>query len=154
VQTRIVAIFLAISLSPAIATAAPKPPPAPILNLTNAVLHAADTDDATGLAGLYTDDAVVVDENVPFTWRGADAGAAWWRVVDAVTKKAGLMHIKAINVRVGEFVQTATDAYLVEAMTISGTGSKPIAESGFMTYTFHNAGGKWLISSQIWTTKP
>lgn len=43
-----------------------------------------------------------------------------------------MTHLRAINIRIGEFRQSATDAYLVEP---------------------HKAGGTWLISSQVWTTK-
>jgi len=154
-QIRYIAAFLAAVLAPAVAGAAPNVPPAAIVKLTNAVIHAAGTDDASGLAGIFTSDAVVVDENAPFVWRGAGAGVAWWGVVDAVTKKAKLTHLKVVNARVSEFVSTATDAYLIEPMTITGTiADKPFAESGTTTYTFHNAGGKWLISTMVWTTKP
>ena len=153
---RIVAALLAVALVPAVGVAAPSaPPPAPILKLANTVIHAANTNDASALAGIFTGDAVVVDENPPFLWRGAGAGVAWWHVVAAVTQKAKMTHLKAINVRVGEFKQSATDAYLVEPMTVTGiVGGKPFAEAGTMTYTFHGSAGTWLISSMVWTTKP
>jgi len=155
VKLRKIAAFLAVAFAPSLALAAPNVPPQPILKLANAVLHAADTNDSSGLAGLYTGDAVIVDENAPFTWRGTNAGAAWWSVVSTVTKRAKLTGLKAINIRISEFRQSATDAYLIEPMSIVGTlNGKPFAESGTMTYTFHNAGGKWLIASQVWTTKP
>ncbi|MGB6520503.1 MAG: nuclear transport factor 2 family protein [Candidatus Cybelea sp.] len=152
---RTIAAFVILTFAPALAVAAPKPPPEPILKLANAVITATNTDDAAALAGLFTDDAVVVDENPPFAWRGAGAGVAWWHVVDAVTRKAQMQHVKAVNVRLGEFRQSATDAYLVQALTVTGVaGAKPFAEAGTMTYTFHNAGGTWLISTMVWTTKP
>ncbi len=156
-HARTIATFLALALAlaPALAVAAPRPPPASILNLANSVIHGTNTDDASALTGLFTDDAVIVDENPPFVWRGAGAGAAWWHVVDAVTWKAKITHLKAINIRLGEFKQSTTDAYMVQAMTITGSANgKPFAESGTLTYTFHNAGGSWLISSMVWTTKP
>lgn len=153
---RTIAAFLAVALAPVLAVAAPKPPPAPILKLANAVIHATNTDDPSGLAGLYTEDAVVVDENPPFAWRGTGAGAAWWHVVDAVVRTMKMSHLKAVNIRISEFLQSAADAYMIQPMTITGTtaGGKPFAESGTMTYTFHKTGGTWLISTQVWTTKP
>ncbi|MGB8964071.1 MAG: hypothetical protein WCB99_00400 [Candidatus Cybelea sp.] len=153
-QVRTIAAFLALALAPAIAGAASAPPP-PILKLANAIIHGTNTDDASSFVGLFTNDAVIIDENPPFMWRGAGAGAAWWHVVDAVTKKAKLTNLKAINVSLGEFRQSATDAYMVQAMTVSGIADgKPFEESGTLTYTFHNAGGSWLISGMVWTTKP
>ncbi|HYL27472.1 MAG TPA: DUF4440 domain-containing protein [Candidatus Nitrosotalea sp.] len=154
-RTRTILALLALSLVPLAADAAPAVPPAPILKLASAVIAAANADNVAGFAGLYTADAVVVDENPPFVWRGAGAGAAWWNAVRAIAKKMKLTHIKAINVRIGEFRESATDAYLVESMTVAGLmNGKPFAESGTQTYTFHKAGEKWLVSTQVWTTKP
>ncbi len=143
-------------LAPALASAAPAAPPAPILKLANSVVQGTSADNASAFAGLFTDDAVVVDENAPFVWRGSGAGVAWWHVVDTVTRKAKLTNVKATNLRIGEFKQSATDAYMVQAMTVGGVaaGGKPFAEPGTMTYTFHKAGGTWLISTMVWTTKP
>jgi ketosteroid isomerase-like protein len=155
VQLRTIAAFVALALVPGAAIAATNVPPPPILRLANAAMRAANTDNAAGFAGLYTDDAVVVDENPPFVWRGAGAGTAWWHAVDAVMRRMSLTHLKAINIRISEFKQSATDAYLVQPMTVSGIANgKPFAEAGTTTYTFHNAGGTWLISTQVWTTKP
>ncbi|HZY99074.1 MAG TPA: DUF4440 domain-containing protein [Candidatus Baltobacteraceae bacterium] len=150
---RVLAVFLALTLVPVSALAAPKPPPAAIMKLANAVIRSANTDNASGFAGLFTGDATVVDENAPFVWRGAGAGAAWWHVVQAVARKMK-MSVKAVNIRVSEFVQSPTDAYMIQAMTIAGAGAKPFAESGTMTYTFHKSGDMWLISTMTWTTKP
>jgi ketosteroid isomerase-like protein len=155
VTVRTIAAFLAIALAPAIAAAAPNVPPPPILELTNAVIHTSDTDDPSGLASIFTADAVVVDENPPFVWRGAGAGTAWWRGVDSVLAKVKMTHFKATNVRVSEFVAAQNDAYLVQPLTLTGVrDGKPFAESGTLTYTFHQTGGTWLISTLVWTTKP
>jgi ketosteroid isomerase-like protein len=154
VQLRTIAALLALALVPALSSAASSVPPAPILQLATAAMHAANTNDASAFAGLYTGDAVVVDEIAPFVWRGAGAGTAWWHAVAATARKMKMTHLRAINIRVGEFRQSATDAYLVQPMTVSGIANgKPFAEAGTTTYTFHNAGGTWLISSQVWTAK-
>jgi len=147
-------VFLTLCVGPVLAVAAPAPPP-PIAKLATAVISGANANDASAFAGLFTSDAVVVDENPPFAWRGAGAGVAWWNVVREVTQKAKVSGVKAIGVRTSEFKQSATDAYMIQAMTVSGSqGGKPFAEPGTMTYTFHKSGGTWLISSMVWTTKP
>jgi ketosteroid isomerase-like protein len=152
---RTIVALLAVVLAPTLAIAASNVPPAAIAKLTNTIIDGTTRDDASVFAGIFTDDATVVDENEPFAWRGAGAGIAWWHVVEAVTQKARITHLKATGVRNGEFRSSATDAYLVQSMTITGArGGKPFAEPGTLTYTFHNASGKWLISSMVWTTKP
>lgn len=153
VRTTIAVLALWAIALPARAAAAA--PPAAIANLTNAIIAGTAKDDSSLFAALFTDDATVVDENEPFVWRGAGAGVAWWRGVDAVTRKAHITGLKPTNVRNGEFKSSATDAYLVQAMTITGNrGGRPFTEPGTLTYTFHNSAGKWLISSMVWTTKP
>jgi ketosteroid isomerase-like protein len=155
VQLRTTAAFAALALVPGAVIATTNAPPVPILRLANAAMHAANTDNASGFAGLYTQDAVVVDENPPFVWRGPGAGTAWWHAVDAVARRMNLTHLKAINIRVSEFKGSATEAYLVQPMTVSGIANgKSFAEAGTTTYTFHNTGGTWLISTQVWTAKP
>jgi len=149
------AALLTIALAPAAGIANPAPPPAPILKLANAAMHAANANDANAFAGLYTNDAVVVDEIPPFVWRGAGAGTSWWYAVAATARKMKLTHLQATNIRIGEFKQSANDAYLVTPMTVTAVaGGKPFVEPGTTTYTFHKAGGTWLISSQVWTSKP
>jgi ketosteroid isomerase-like protein len=152
---RTIAAFLTLALAPDFAVATANVPPAPILKLVNAAMHAANADDASGFAGLYTNDAVVVDEIPPFLWRGAGAGAVWWHAVDGVAQKSNMTHLKAIDIRIGEFKSSATDAYLITPMTVTAIANgKPFAEAGTTTYTFRKSGGTWLISSQVWTRKP
>ncbi|MBV9233073.1 MAG: hypothetical protein JO030_03440 [Candidatus Eremiobacteraeota bacterium] len=153
-------VALLVALIPAAATAAsPAPPvrpepPLPILNLANAVVNASNTDNALSLSTLYTNDATVVDEIPPFLWRGAGAGVAWWRTVEAFLRKEH-HRLELVNVRISDFQRSAQDGYLIQAMTIFEIGNGPSAsESGTLTYTFHESGGTWLISSQVWTTKP
>jgi hypothetical protein len=147
-------VVLMLSMLPAIA-AAQTVPAAPILRLANLVVHVANTGDASVLNGAFTSDATVVDENAPFVWRGASAGRAWWTQVIVAIKHDHLTHFRATNVRLAEYKHTSTDAYLVQPMTIVGVSAgKPFAESGTMTYTFHNSGGNWLISTMVWSTKP
>jgi len=79
-------------LAPFPAVAASSPPPAAILKLTNAIIEGTTRDDVSAFAGLFPDDATVVDENEPFVWRGAGAGVAWWHAVDQVTRKAPIIY--------------------------------------------------------------
>jgi ketosteroid isomerase-like protein len=154
VKLRTIAALFALSIAPNVVMAASPAPPAPILQLANAAMGAANANDASAFAGLYTDDAVVVDEIAPFVWRGAGGGTAWWHAVTAVAQKMKMVHLRATNIRVGEFKQSANDAYLVEPMTVTAIADgKPFAEPGTTTFTFHNTGGTWLISSQVWTAK-
>lgn len=144
--------------APAVAhaqTAAPSPPPAEITRLTDAVMTASNADNAAGFAGLYTDDAVVVDENAPFAWHGAGAGTAWWTLTHGIIQKLQLVSFKAAPQPPSEFTQSDTDAYMIVPITLTGTAAhKPFAETGTMTYTFHKTPTGWKISTQIWTTKP
>lgn len=137
-----------------LAQAAPKPP-AEITNLVNTLLRATNSDDSSLLAGIYTSNATVVDENAPYVWTGSGSGVAWWHVVDATLQKMKLSKMHAADLGISEFTQSSNDAYMIVPMLLTGSAAgKPFKESGTMTYTFHRAGNSWKISSQVWTTKP
>lgn len=155
-NVRIVTFGLVLALAPLSALAQTKAiPPQAIVKLANVVVNVGNTNDGSSLSGIFTSDAVVVDENAPFVWRGANAGTAWWNGLTVLMKRAHMGHLHVGAVRVGEYRQSPTDAYLVESMLITGTqAGKPFAESGTMTFTFHKTGGRWLISTEVWSTKP
>lgn len=142
-------------LAAAPAFAAQSNPPPQITALVQRVASATNHDRGSALQGLYTPDAVVIDENAPYVWRGASAGAAWWRGVDAVVAKAHLRSFGASFKPASEFRLTGNDAYMVQPTTVHGMeNGKRFSEPGTMTYTFHRAGGTWKISTQVWTTAP
>jgi hypothetical protein len=153
---RIVTFGLVLALAPLSALAQTKAiPPQAIVKLANVVVNVGNTNDGSPLSGIFTSDAVVVDENAPFVWRGANAGTAWWNGLTVLMKRAHMGHLHVGAMKVGEYRQSQTDAYLVESMLITGTqAGKPFAESGTMTFTFHKTGGRWLISTEVWSTKP
>ncbi len=122
VLLRTLAAFVTIAMVPLAAHGAP-PVPAPITKIVGTIIQGTNADDSSLFAKLFTSDAVIIDKNAPFVWRGADAGTAWWSVVDAVTRKAKLTHLKATIVRTGEFRQSASDAYLVQSMKITGVAA-------------------------------
>jgi ketosteroid isomerase-like protein len=153
---RTVALCTLIACVPALAPAATPPkPPAEIMALAMLPVVASNANGSAKFAGAFTDDAVVVDENDPYEWRGATAGADWWaRVERALTAmKASGFHAAASPV--SEYLQKGDAAYLILPITLSArSGGKPFSESGTMTYTFRKVGDAWKISSMVWTTKP
>jgi len=136
------------------ATATPKPPAA-IAALAQATVNATNSNDATKLAGLYTNNAVVVDELDPFAWTGTEPGVTWCTRVkkELVKNKATGFHATAYAP--SEYMNHGSTAYLIVPMKLAALlAGKPFTELGTMTYTFAKVSGVWKISSQIWTTKP
>jgi ketosteroid isomerase-like protein len=149
----LIAAFIAVLFFSSAADAATTTPPRPILTLLDTMLAATNADNADALAHLYTSDAIVVDENPPYLWSGAGAGAAWWHVVQSVTKRMKFTQLKAVASAPTEFQQSAADAYIIVPVHLSGiAGGKAFHENGTMTYTFHRTAEGWKISSQVWTT--
>jgi ketosteroid isomerase-like protein len=135
--------------------ATPAQPPAQIMALTHVILDASNANDDTPLVGSYTDDAIVIDENPPFVWRGASAGTQWFSGVQSLmTQTHASLHAVAAAPTDFQMDREGDDAYLSQKFAVSVTASgKTNTERGTMTYTFHKGDdGTWRISRQIWTT--
>ncbi len=143
-------------LAPAAAHAkAPAMPPAAVLQLAARVIDASNGTDPSKYAGMYTDDAVVTDENAPYRWSGPDAGVAWFTRVLAVVDAMHARDFHAVAAPASEFQMQGDAAYMVVPVTITAqVGGKPFRESGMVTYTFARTATGWKISSQAWTTAP
>ncbi len=130
-------------------------PPAQILALSHRVIDASNGADTSKYAGLYTSDAVVVDENSPYIWKGANAGVAWFsRVLNVVAAMKGTQ-FHAASSAPSEFQMQGANAYMIVPVTITAQEKgKPYTEHGTLTYTFRQTSAGWKISSQVWTTKP
>ncbi len=153
-------IVVALCFLAAPATGADSPrtprPPAQIVALARAVVDAANANDPSKLSGLYTDDAVVIDELAPYVWTGANAGAQWWTAVGQIlaASKIAALHVTALSV--SEYRAAGDVAYVIQPLQITETNAdgKTRTELGTQTYTFRNVNGTWKISSATWTTKP
>ncbi|HEY9179927.1 MAG TPA: hypothetical protein VIO32_04360, partial [Candidatus Baltobacteraceae bacterium] len=100
-------------------------------------------------------DAVIVDENPPFIFRGAQAGAQWWRSVQYGLAGATL------RASAGRLVQYTPDAAGANAyaviplhIVVVTKSKRHISEDGLWAVTLRRTASGWKLSSAAWATKP
>lgn len=126
-------------------------PSGPVMKPVRAVLAAMANRNSAGVAGLYSNDATVADDQAPFQWTGADAGENWLSSVTDRWGKWRLAQFKPIAIP-SDIAWAKDTAYVVVPGTLVGTvPGKPYHQSGAFTFTLRKAGNDWKIASQTWT---
>ncbi|GAA3972226.1 nuclear transport factor 2 family protein [Mucilaginibacter dorajii] len=125
-----------------------------VLQTINTVLKASYTFDIDKVTDMYAPNAVVTDEQEPYSWNGQLAGVQWVNSVQKAVKdfkiKDFLVNVKKIKI----FQQTEEVAYLVVPVEYTGTiNGDPFNEEGAFSFVFRYVSGKWLIKSQAWIPK-
>ena len=127
---------------------------ATIMTIVNTVIKASGTFDIKKVADLYTPNAVVADEEPPYSWNGTTAGIQWVNTVEKTIKQYKLSNFKGKVQTPTVFYQSGDSAYIVVPVHYSAdTKDEPFDEDGVFTFIFRIENGKWLIKSQVWTTK-
>jgi hypothetical protein len=127
---------------------------ATVIGIINTVIKASAAFDIDAVADLYTPNAVVADEEPPFSWNGQTAGVQWVSTVEKTCKDLKLKEFKARIGRVKVYLQTDESIYVVVPVDYSGEiKGEPFTEDGAFTFIFRMVGGKWLIKSQVWVAR-
>lgn len=116
-----------------------------------AVITAIKNDDEVAISALYANDAVVVDEQAPFEWTGAGAGARWLSASRDWSKwSPKIAHFRDALAEI-QVDDGSGSAYVVVAGAFLGADpKKPWQQHGTLTFTLRKIDGSWKISSQAW----
>jgi len=125
-----------------------------VLQSVNTVLKASYTFDIDKVTDMYAPNAVVTDEQQPFSWNGQLAGVQWVNSVQKAVKEFKIKDFTVIVKRIKIFRQTEEIAYLIVPVEYTGTvNGDPFNEEGAFSFVFRIVSGKWLIKSQAWVPK-
>ena len=117
----------------------------------NKVIDASASFDIGAVGDLYTPNALVADEQPPFSWNGPTAGAQW---IESIEKTCKDLKIKKLRGRVGRinvYLQTDESVYVIVPATYTGDiHGETFEEAGAFTFVFRMVNGRWLIKSQVW----
>jgi ketosteroid isomerase-like protein len=122
------------------------------MDVVNKVVAASEVLDASALTGLYTDNAVFVDEG-PIVIYGPTVGYDWLTRVKQKFAERKMTDFKATASPPAVAQISANAAYVVVPMELNarvGT-DKYFHESGTFTFTLVQQAGTWKITSQVWT---
>src|ERR1700744_1493737 len=125
-----------------------------VINIINTVVKASGTFDIDAVADLYTPNAVIADEEPPFSWNGPTAGVQW---VNTVEKTCKDFKLKEFNGKIGQisvYLQTEESIYVVVPVSYTGEiKGDHFEEDGAFTFVFRMVSGHWLIKSQVWMAR-
>jgi len=125
-----------------------------LISIINTVVAASGSFDITPLADLYTPNALVADEQPPFSWNGPTAGAQW---VNSIEKACHELKIKKLKGKIGHintYLQSDESVYVVVPVDYTGEiKGDSFEEEGAFTFVFRMESGRWLIKSQVWVSR-
>lgn len=122
-----------------------------VKHIIEVVIHASSKFDIEKVANLYSPNAVVVDEEPPYSWNGPTAGVQWVYAVEKAVKDFKLSNFKASLGDIKIYQQTSEIVYLIAPVTYTGsTGADPFEERGAFTFVLRRVSDQWLIKSQAW----
>ncbi|MDB5025234.1 MAG: hypothetical protein JWP78_2989 [Mucilaginibacter sp.] len=125
-----------------------------VMNIITAVVNASGTFDINAVANLYTPNAVIADEEPPFSWNGPTAGVQWVNTVEKTCKEYKLKGFKGQIGRVSVYLQTEESIYVVVPVDYTGEiKGDHFEEGGAFTFVFRIVNGHWLIKSQVWVAR-
>jgi len=125
-----------------------------VIGIINTVIKSSGSFDISAVSDLYAPNAVVADEEPPFSWNGPTAGAQWVSTIEKSCKDLKLRDLRGKIGRVSVYLQTDESVYVVVPVDYTGEiKGEPFDEDGAFTFIFRKVSDKWLIKSQVWTTR-
>ncbi|HEY2582801.1 MAG TPA: nuclear transport factor 2 family protein [Mucilaginibacter sp.] len=130
-------------------------PPAEVMDVIKKVVHSLDTFNIDQVANLYTPNAVIADDEPPYSWNGPTAGVQWVNAVEKACKENELTKLKGTVEAVNVYQQTVDNVYLVVRVNYVGNlpGSAHFTSKGAFTFVLRQVNGAWLIKSQAWVPR-
>ena len=127
---------------------------AEVTDIIKKVINASSSFDINAVADLYTPNAVVADEEPPFSWNGPTAGVQWVSTVEKTCKDYKLKNFKGKIGSISVYLQTEESIYVVVPVEYTGQikGDR-FEEDGAFTFIFRMVSGRWLIKSQVWVAR-
>ncbi len=125
-----------------------------VIKIINTVIKASSSFDVSAVTDLYTPNAVVADEEPPFSWNGPTAGVQWISTVEKTCKDYKLKDFRAKIRDISVYLQTEESIYVVVPVDYTGEikGDR-FDEEGAFTFIFRLVNGHWLIKSQVWVAR-
>lgn len=125
-----------------------------VMQIINTVIKASSSFDVNAVTDLYTPNAVVADEEPPFSWNGPTAGVQWISTVEKTCKDYKLKNFRAKIRDISVYLQTQESVYVVVPVDYTGEikGDR-FDEEGAFTFIFRLVNGHWLIKSQVWVAR-
>lgn len=125
-----------------------------VIKIINTVINASSSFDVSAVTDLYTPNAVVADEEPPFSWNGPTAGVQWINTVEKTCKDYKLRNFRAKIRDISVYLQTEESIYVVVPVDYTGEiKGDHFDEEGAFTFIFRLVNGHWLIKSQVWVAR-
>jgi ketosteroid isomerase-like protein len=125
-----------------------------VIKIINKVINASSSFDVDAVTDLYTPNAVVADEEPPFSWNGPTAGVQWISTVEKTCKDYKLKNFKAKIREISVYLQTEESIYVVVPVDYTGEiKGDHFDEEGAFTFIFRLVNGRWMIKSQVWVAR-
>jgi ketosteroid isomerase-like protein len=127
-------------------------PPSDVMDVVTTAIDAIKSFDITAVADLYTPNAVVADDEAPYSWNGPTAGVQWINAVQKACKDNHVSKLRGDIEPVNFYQLSADNCYIVVPVSFTGNlpGKQRFAVKGAFTFILRHENGKWLIKGQVW----
>jgi hypothetical protein len=127
-------------------------PPGEVMEVVNTAINSLNNFNIEVVANLYTPNAVIADDEPPYSWNGPTAGVQWVNAVERACRENSLTKLKGAVGKVNVYQQSDGDAYLVVPVSFTGNlpGKVAFEADGAFTFVLRMINGKWMIKSQVW----
>ena len=127
-------------------------PHADVMEVVRIAIYAANDFNEQAVANLYTPNAVVADDEPPYSWNGPTAGIQWVNAVEKAVKDNHISKFKGVIDQVTVYQQTDDNVYVIVPVSYSGDlpGHAHFTARGAFGMVLRQINGKWLIKSQVW----
>jgi len=127
-------------------------PPDDVMEVITAIINSTNSFNIEAVANLYTPNAVISDDEPPYSWNGPTAGIQWVNAVEKACKDNQLTKLKGTIEPINLYQLREDNIYIVVPVNYTGNlpGKRHFAVKGAFTFVLRNINGKWLIKSQTW----
>jgi ketosteroid isomerase-like protein len=127
-------------------------PPTEIMEVITAVITSTNSFSIETVANLYTPNAVVTDDEPPYSWNGPTAGVQWVNAVEKACKDNQLTKLKGEIEPINVYQLKDDNVYIIVPVRYTGNlpGRRRFAVKGAFTFVLRNINGKWMVKSQTW----
>ncbi len=127
-------------------------PPGDVMDIISKVIYATNSFNIDAVANLYTPNAVISDDEPPYSWNGPTAGIQWVNTIEKVCRDFKLTKFKSAIQRINVYQQTNDNVFIIVPVNYTGLlpGKVKFSTKGAFTFVLRLVNDKWMIKSQAW----